>query len=94
MTKQKQNFKEIDDIRDDLESLRNNVVELTKHVRRDGSEQVNNIRTMAEERLAEASELGRQRYQTLRLRVQDKPEQSLALAFAGGLLASYLMARR
>lgn len=88
------NYDEIDDIREDIKSLKGNVIELTKHVQQDGKEQVDDMRALAEKRLEEVANTGKENYKALRSRVKEKPEQSLALAFAGGLLASYLMARR
>ena len=94
MPKPVKNHNEIDDIREDLNSLKGNIVELTKHIKKDGQAEINDIQSMAEERIENITNASKQRYQDIRKNVKAKPERALALAFVGGLVASYLMARK
>ena len=93
-SKAKSNYNEIDDIREDLSSLKENTIELTKHVHKDAKNQVGEMQSMAEDSIDNMAKAGKQRYKGLMRHVKDNPERSVALAFAGGLLVSYLMARK
>jgi len=94
MAKSKPHYDEIDDIREDLDSLKDNIVELTKHVQKDGKAEIHSLQNLAEDRLEDITQASKEQYKSLRKNVKAKPERALAIAFAGGLLASYLMARR
>ncbi|MGB0720359.1 MAG: DUF883 family protein [Bdellovibrionales bacterium] len=94
MPKQKSNYPEIDDIRHDLDSLKTNVVELTKHVQRDGKVQTREIKNALSDRLEHLQESGRVQYKNIEKQVKAKPAQSVAVAFAAGLVASMLLRRR
>lgn len=86
-------YPEIEDIRHDLDSLRNNVVELTKHVTKDGDAKVEDLKKVASERWEEMAKDGKKRLAMAESRVKEKPAQSLAIAFAAGALLSMLMKR-
>lgn len=94
MPKSKKPYSEIDHIREDLDSLKNNVVELTRHLSKDGNAQVVQLGQSLMERVAEARKSGKQQYKLLEKKVKDKPGQTLALAFGAGIIASILMRRR
>ncbi len=87
-------YPEIHDIREDLESLRSNVVELTKHVQENSLDLTADLAKKARKRLSELQEKGRDGLKKIEQRMKDKPGQTLATAFAAGLLASFLLARR
>ena len=93
-TKTKTTYPEIDDIRDDLDSLKSNVVELTKHVKHDGEIQTRKMQDALKTRLQEMRISGRKQYQKVEKQVKAKPAQSMAIAFAAGVAASMLMRRR
>ncbi len=88
------NYSEIDDIREDLDSLKNNVVELTKHLKQDGKEHTKELKSTALEQLDSLKSSGQERYEILEGNVKKHPGQAIAIAFASGLLASYLIGRR
>lgn len=92
--KSKKTYSEIDHIREDLDSLKNNVVELTRHMKKDGNAQAAHLRENLAERMEYLQKAGRGRYQQLEGRVKEKPGQSLAMAFGAGILASMLLGRR
>lgn len=94
MPKSKTNYTEIDDIREDLDSLRSNVVELTKHIKKDGSTHTKELQHLAQTRWEDFKESGQRQYKTLERQVKAKPAQALAIAFATGMFASLLMSGR
>lgn len=84
--KVKSKYPEIKEIKEDLESLKDNTVELAQHVKKDSVEQIEattqTLKAYATQELAKAEKV-----------VREKPVQSVAIAFAGGLLASALIKR-
>lgn len=89
-----QNYPEIDEIREDLDSLKGNVVELTKHIKKDGVDHAEEAKALAKKRFASAKLRGQQEVKKLENQVREKPAQSMAVAFAGGVLASMLIRGR
>lgn len=87
-------FSEIDDIKEDLNSLRTNVVELTKHVQENGADRASKISSDAKVRLKQLNKAGKKQVERMEGRVKEKPGQSVAIAFVAGLLTSALLARR
>lgn len=94
MPRSKTHYPEINDIREDLDSLKSNVVELTKHVRQDGKEQTKELKSTALKQLGLLQESGKKQYENVEKRIKEKPAQSVAVAFAAGLAASLLFGRR
>lgn len=80
-------YPEINEIGNDLQSLKSNVGELATHVKKDG---LKNISELAREEYRSFAEMGHR----LEERIKNQPVQSIALAFAGGLLASLFFGRR
>ncbi len=83
----KARYDELDDIRKDIESLRRNVVSLSKSVKHD-------VSTGANEQVHILGERSREAAFKLEKRVKEYPGQSLLVAFAGGLVTSALLHRR
>lgn len=94
MPNKKKTYSEIDDIREDLDSLRNNVVELTKHIKKDTNRNSKLAYETALERLEELKTNGLTQVKNVEKHVKARPSQSLAMAFAAGLAASFLLKRR
>ena len=94
MSKAKSNYPEIDEIREDLDSLKTNVVGLTKHVQENGYKQANELSASAKKRLAKLQAQSQDQMKKVESQVKAKPAQSLAVAFAGGFLASLLFRGR
>lgn len=94
MPKTKSTYSEIDDIREDLDSLKNNVVELTQHLRRDGSVRSQELRSAIMDQFALFQQSGRDQYKNVEKRIKAQPGKSIAIAFAAGLAASLLLRRR
>jgi ElaB/YqjD/DUF883 family membrane-anchored ribosome-binding protein len=95
MTKTTRNdFPEIEDIRNDLDSLKTNVVELTRHIQATGADQVHELGTMAQKRAKVLSKAARGEIQKVEKQIKTHPSQSMALAFVAGLTLSMLFGRR
>lgn len=77
---------DINDIKNDLSSLRDNVVGLAQDIRNGGGsvvrEGIGQVRTVSGDKFHKVEE-----------RIRDKPGQSVAMAFLGGLIFSYMMRR-
>lgn len=94
MPKSKSNYPEINDIREDLDSLKTNVVELTKHVQEDGKKQTKHVKKALSEQVESLQEESVKRLEGIKNQVREKPAQSIGIAFATGLVASLLLGRR
>lgn len=94
MPKAKTTYPEIEEIKEDLDSLKDNVVALTKHVKKDGVEQVEDLGDVAKKRVEVLKARGQQEIKKVEKQVKAKPAQSIAIAFAGGVLASMLLRGR
>ena len=90
----KSEFPEIEEIRNDLDSLKDNVVELTRHIQANGAEQINELGALAQKRVTEAKKAGRRELHKVEAQVKAHPGQSMALAFAAGMALSLLMGRK
>ncbi len=85
---------EMAEIREDLDALRHNVVSLTRHVKAEGSAQAEDFKVAALERFAAMRDTGKEQLKSAEQRVKARPVQSVAVAFAAGVVASYLLGRR
>ena len=94
MAKEKNTYSELDEIRQDLDSLKGNVVELTKHLKKDGVEKSHEVGAIAREQLDHLKTLGIREMHKVENQIKTKPGQSLAVAFAAGALASLLLRGR
>lgn len=94
MQKMRSEFPEIEEIKQDIDSLKSNVVELTKHVKSEGRTQAGRISEIAAERLLDLKKSAQLEYLKAEKAVKAKPGQSLAIAFGAGLLASFLLRGR
>ncbi len=92
--KTNKNYPEIDNIRDDLDSLKSNTVELAKHVRDDAAEQTHEMRKNAAVKLEHLVEAGKGSLSKFEEHAREKPLQTLAVAFIAGIAASILLGRR
>jgi ElaB/YqjD/DUF883 family membrane-anchored ribosome-binding protein len=92
-------FPEIEDIRDDLESLKSNVVELTRHVQENGVEKTashlaEQVADKAQKQISKLQVRGKRELHKVERAIKHKPAQSLALAFAAGLVISQMLGRK
>lgn len=75
---------EIEDIKEDLQSLKSNVVTLAQDIKNGGG-------AVARDSLDHLKAVGQEGFDKIENRVREKPGQSLALAFCAGLALSYLV---
>lgn len=94
MPKSKSTYPEIEGIKQDIDSLKTNVVELTRHIKEDGMEQSEELKEAMKSRLFDIRAAGQDKLEKLENEVKSNPGRSVAIAFAGGLMASYLLRRR
>jgi len=92
--KSKNEYTEIDHIREDLDSLKNNVIELTRHLTKDGNAQISQISQALLDRVHDVQKSGKKQLKVVEGKVQENPTQTLALAFGAGVIASLLLRRR
>ena len=94
MPRNKKKYSEVDNIKQDIDSLKSDTIELAKHIKEDGAAKTAEIKEMATERVQTMTEQGKERLKDVESKVKKKPLQSLAIAFAAGLAFSVLMGRR
>lgn len=94
MKNMRSEFPEIEEIRQDIESLKSNVVDLSRHVKSEGKVQASRLTEVALERLADLRKNASFEYHRAEKAVKSKPGQSIAIAFAAGLVTSLLFSGR
>lgn len=90
----KDEYPEIDNIKNDLASLKDDVVSLTQHVRSNGGKHMEDVKHFAGKQLDKARKAGQETVKNIEHRVTEKPGQALAIAFFAGLAASFLLGKR
>lgn len=83
----KKKYPEVEEIKNDIESLKDNTVELAQHIKEDAAGTIEE--TAATVKMQAKTELTK-----VEKHVKSNPMQSVAIAFAGGVLASILLNRR
>ena len=83
----KSSYPEIEEIGNDLDSLKSNVGDLASHVKKDGLEDASEFTKKEYENLI-------QFFQTIEEKIKSEPTKSIAIAFAGGIIASIILGRR
>lgn len=105
MLKMANTYPEVEDIKQDLKSLKTHAGELTEHVKAEGrakvermasraNEEMHHLKDRANEEMHHMKDVGREKLRTMESYVQENPVQSLVYAFLGGLAASFLLGRR
>lgn len=92
--KHKDDFSEIDDIKSDLQSLRSNVVALTRHLTENGVEKIEGLESQTKKMTRKLGAEGVRKYHQIEKKVQENPGQALMVAFCGGMLLNALLRRR
>lgn len=90
-TKQRDSYHEIEDIREDLESLKSNVVELTRHVKENGAESANALAEITRHRFEKIKNQGERQLHKMERRIKTHPGQSVLAAFVAGFIASVVI---
>ncbi|WP_340151178.1 hypothetical protein [uncultured Sneathiella sp.] len=94
MTKAADSYPEINELKEDLASLKSHVSELTASLKRDGVEGAEKLSARTKEKLGELKDRGQDGLHHIEDHVREKPGQSIAIAFAAGFLASMLLRNR
>lgn len=88
---------DLGNIRDDLSTMKEHLVEdtsnLIRHSKEAGKEQIAIAEEKAKKAYETTRETSREYYSEIESYVRSNPGQSLAFAFAGGILASLLLKR-
>jgi ElaB/YqjD/DUF883 family membrane-anchored ribosome-binding protein len=84
---------EVQEMRKDLNSLKENAESLGKHLKNEGTEQVQQAKEALTTRLSALQTTGKKQMKKIEGQVRAKPLQSLGIAFAAGLVASLLLRR-
>ncbi len=87
-------YDEIQHIKEDLSSLKTNVVTLTQHLTDEGRVKLIDAKGQLKTLAKVLQKDGARRYHDVEKKVQQNPAQAVLLAFAGGMLASALLKRR
>ncbi|MAL78771.1 MAG: hypothetical protein CMN55_06595 [Sneathiella sp.] len=94
MNKSTESYPEINELKEDLASLKKHVSELTAALKKDGYEEADRLGAKAREKLDELKGRGHEGLHHIEDHVRQKPGQSIAIAFAVGFLASLLLRNR
>lgn len=94
MAKAEKNYPEIDNIKEDIDSLKENTIELTKHVKKDGAAKTAELKAIASDNLEGLAKTGKEKLKTVEKQVKANPLKSLAVAFVAGAILSSFIGRR
>jgi len=94
MAKAKTKYPEVNKIKEDAKSIKENTIELGRHIKTDGSVKAEELKEVASEKMSTISEQGREQIMMAENKVREKPLQSVAIAFGAGLALSLLLGRR
>ncbi len=83
-------YAEISEIRDDLNSLKSNVIALTKHLQKDGKERVSEIGDAVWKGVDIVRERSEESFGAIEDTIRENPRRSLLIAFGVGILANLL----
>ncbi len=90
----KEVYPEIENIREDIDNLKNNIIELTQHLGQDGKSHLHSARERLNENAEALKSTGQEKLETTRHSVQERPLQSLGIALAAGAALGLLMGRK
>ena len=85
---------DISSLRDDIANLTSHLLALTTHVKDHGVQGTRYVAGLAKDKASELQDAGRDQISALETRVKERPAESLAIAFAAGLFASFLFGRK
>lgn len=84
-------YTEISEIRQDLNSLKSNIVALSKHVKEDGKERVSELGDAVRKGVETLRERSGDSFAVIEDQVRDNPRRSLLIAFGVGFIANLLL---
>lgn len=83
-------YTEISEIREDLNSLKSNIIALSKHVKADGRERVSELGDAVKKGMDTLRERGSSSFAVLEDTIRENPRRSLLVAFGIGVLANLI----
>lgn len=83
-------YTEISEIRNDLNSLKSNIVALSKHVKEDGKERVSDLSSAVMKGVDTLKERGSDSFAIIEDAIRENPRRSLLVAFGVGILANLI----
>jgi ElaB/YqjD/DUF883 family membrane-anchored ribosome-binding protein len=84
----------LDDIKKDIDSLQSDVADLAMDVRKAGSDKAQEAITYLNNRVDLLKNSGVEAIDKIEDHIKSRPRQSIAVAFAVGILASYFLGRK
>jgi len=93
-TKDKTSSADLEELRDDLQVLKQDFAQIINHLQADGESRVQQLKQTAQEKFRDVRAGAAQQVENLGERVQERPVESLLVAFGVGLVTSFLLTRR
>lgn len=87
-------YPEANNIKDSVNSIKQSASELAHHVYSDGRDVLTQAGEKAMDRFDGLRQSGMEELKKVETRVREKPAQSLAVAFAAGIILSFLFGRK
>ena len=84
----------LNNVKEDLRTLKSDVVGLGKQASEEGRKRLNDTVSVAQDKVADLKAAGYEELKGLKSYVAANPTQSVAYAFAAGVIASFIFSRR
>lgn len=82
------------DIKESLDSLQSNVIDLAKNLREAGADRANMAADYMRDRADDLKDMGAEALKKTEKTIKASPGRSVAIAFAAGILTSLLLGRK
>lgn len=86
--------KSVATLRHDIDAIKEDVSTLANHALEAGVKNASMLTEQAVDRFEDLKETSLKSYERVEKRIREKPGQSMAIAFAGGVLLSMLLGRK
>lgn len=81
-------------VKEDLRTLKTDVTDLGRQAKEEGRKRINETVSVAQDKVSELKSAGYEELKGLKAYVSENPTQSVAYAFAAGLIFSFVFGRR
>lgn len=85
---------DVENIRDDINALKSNTVDLARHVKKAGSHKTEDMTEAASKSFKRLAVQGKEKLKSIEGQIKEKPLQSMAIAFIAGLVFDALLKRK
>lgn len=82
---------DLSDIRKDLESLKDSVLSLSRHLQRDGKAKAGEVKSVIDDSIDDLLEKSDKGITAIAEQVKENPRRALAMAFAAGFVINLIM---